>query len=141
MQQPVPRHIQPESAALFAGMPQERAARVAARRAFVDLKRTFIEALNSIDGGPAFAWVGAAAAAPKDSTIALASRIDWLRRQVMLAEEPVDLWLLRAPMFAALAGLDPERRRHRQALRRALEALFPDSELDAAANSAFASLY
>jgi hypothetical protein len=138
MQPPVPRHIQPEAAsALIAGMPHERAARVAARRAFVDLKQTFVEALNSIDGGPAFAWGNIAATQPAPA----ASRIDWLRRQVLLAEEPVDLWLLRAPMFAALTGLDPERRRHRQALRRALEALFPDSELDGAASSAFASLY
>jgi hypothetical protein len=52
----------------------------------------------------------------------------WLRTQVRLAEEPVDLWLLRGPVFAALAGCDPETRRRRQMLRRGLDSVFADCE-------------
>jgi hypothetical protein len=128
MHTPLPRHIAhapplPDPV----GMPQERAARFAARRAFVDLKRTYLESLNSL--------------LPDESEAsARAHPTFWLRQQVVGAEEPLDLWLLRAPMFRALAGLHPEKRSQRQALRRALETLFPDSELEAA-TSAFASLY
>jgi hypothetical protein len=42
------------------------------------------------------------------------------------AEEPVDLWLLRAPVFAALGGADPGYRQRRQQLRRGLDTIFPD---------------
>jgi hypothetical protein len=128
MHLPTPHHVVPGPLlADAAGMPHERATRVAARRAFVDLKRTYLEALNSLlpDGSEHSARL---------------HHTHWLRQQVLGAEEPVDLWLLRAPMFSALAGLHPERRRQRQALRRALETLFPDSELEPA-TSAFASLY
>jgi hypothetical protein len=122
----VPAHFvaPPATAPADPGMPQERAARVAARRAFVDLKLTYLGALDSLSGG------AGAAAAPSH----------WLRQQVVYAEDPVDLWLLRAPMFAALSGVQPERRRQRQALRRALETLFPDGDSDAG-HSAFATLY
>ena len=44
------------------------------------------------------------------------------------AEEPVDLWLLRAPVFAALAGVQPEQRQRRQQLRRGLDSIFPELE-------------
>ena len=44
------------------------------------------------------------------------------------AEEPVDLWLLRAPLFAALSGPSPQLRDERVRLRRSLDSLFPDSE-------------
>jgi hypothetical protein len=79
---------------------------VAARRAFVALKLTFQQAVAELDGhdGP------------------------WLRNQVRSAEEPTDLWLLRAPVFEALAGSKPVLRQHRAALRRGLDSLFPDSE-------------
>ena len=46
--------------------------------------------------------------------------------QVQAAEGPVDLWLLRAPVFAALVGVDTEQRQRRQALRRGLDSMFPD---------------
>ncbi len=75
---------------------------MAARRAFVDLKLTFLTAL---------------AGAPGDG---------WLNTQVRAAEEPVDLWLLRAPVFAALAGTDAEHRQRRLVLRRGLDSMFPD---------------
>ncbi len=101
-----PRHYTPGTDAPGAGLPGDRQARIAARRAFVDLKQTFLTALQ---------------AAPDTDA-------GWLRNQVRLAEEPVDLWLLRGPAFAALAGSDPERRRRRQLLRRGLDSVFADSQ-------------
>ncbi len=88
----------------LSGLPQDRQAHAAARRAFVDLKRTFMHAL---DGLPA---------------------VEWLQVQVGAAEEPVDLWLLRAPAFAAMRGADPQVRQRRQQLRRSLDSLFPDPD-------------
>lgn len=83
-------------------MPGDRGARLAARRAFVNLKLDFIAALADVpDTG-------------------------WLQTQVRHAEEPVDLWLLRAPVFAALGGTDPGYRQRRQQLRRGLDSVFPD---------------
>jgi hypothetical protein len=79
-------------------------ARLAARRAFVELKLAFLQALDTSRGAQAA----------------------WLRSQVRQAEEPVDLWLLRATAFEVLAG--PERKPLRHALRRALDGLFPDSQ-------------
>ncbi len=88
------------------GLPGDRDARMAARRAFVDLKQTYMVALATLSERDA----------------------GWLRQQVRAAEEPADLWLLRAPVFAALEGADPERRRRRQMLRRGLDTVFHDSE-------------
>jgi len=109
-----PRHFLPTAALPGAGLPCDRLAQLAARRAFVVLKGCFEEAVDDLTDGHA----------------------DWLRRQVRAAEEPNDLWLLRAPVFAALAGGGLDRRRRRHALRRSLEMLFPDSE---PATSGFAS--
>jgi len=106
MQPAAPRHFVPTPGLPEAGLPSDRLAQIAARRAFVALKATFMQAL-ALDAD---------------------NHRDWLRRQVHAAEEPSDLWLLRAPMFAALAGSGAERRQQRQALRRSLESLFPDSE-------------
>jgi hypothetical protein len=101
-----PRQFGPALAGLaapsLAGLPGDRQAHAAARRAFVDLKRTFMHALEDLPG------------------------VDWLKAQVRAAEEPVDLWLLRAPAFAALAGTDPQVRQRRQQLRRGLDSVFPD---------------
>ncbi len=101
-----PRHLTPG-----AGTPHDRRARLAARQAFVSLKLTFLEAL---DGAP-----------DSDS--------DWLRAQVRGAEEPVDLWLLRAPVFALLA--DADCRARRQLLRRGLDSMFPDLDGSAGQSS------
>lgn len=106
-----PRHFTPGATLHEAGWPGDRHARIAARRAFVALKLTFLHALQD---------------APAD---------EWLRHQIRSAEEPVDLWLLRAPVFAALAGQDSEHRNRRQMLRRGLDSVFPDLE----PASAFAS--
>jgi hypothetical protein len=84
------------------GMPGDRGARLAARRAFVALKLDFMAALADVPGTA------------------------WLQTQVRHAAEPVDLWLLRAPVFAALGGADPGYRQRRQQLRRGLDSVFPD---------------
>jgi hypothetical protein len=84
------------------GLPGDRSARLAARRAFVALKLDFMAALADVpDTG-------------------------WMLIQVRHAEEPVDLWLLRAPVFAALGGSDPGYRQRRQRLRRGLDSIFPE---------------
>jgi hypothetical protein len=92
-----PRHFSPG-----AGLPSDRATRFAARKAFVDLKLTF---LHTLQGTP---------------------HADWLRALVRAAEEPVDLWLLRAPVLAALSGTQAEQRARRQMLRRGLDSVFPE---------------
>ena len=104
MAQVSPRHFSPGAALPGAGMPGDRSAHLAARRAFVDLKLSFLQALDGASG------------------------VDWLCKQVRAAEEPVDLWLLRAPVFAALAGVQPELRQRRQQLRRGLDSIFPELE-------------
>ena len=101
-----PRHFVASPALPGAGLPSDRGARIAARRAFVALKLAFQHAVSDLDD----------------------ARAGWLRHQVRAAEEPTDLWLLRAPVFAALAGTSHEYRQRRALLRRGLEQLFPDSE-------------
>jgi hypothetical protein len=109
-----PRHFIASPALAGVGLPHDRRARLAARHAFVVLKTSFLQALTD-DGGS----MADAAPAP-----------DWLRRQVRAAEEPTDLWLLRAPVFAALSGSGQHQRR--LALRSSLERVFPTSELPSA---------
>ncbi len=89
----------PEAAALAGehGLPQDRRARLAARRAFVNLKQTYLLALDGRSG----------------------LRADWLRHQVRQAEEPADLWLLRRLVFDALPGSE-----HRARLEHGLLQLF-----------------
>lgn len=88
-----------------AGLPNDRLARVAARRAFVDLKQDFIHAVAALED----------------------ERGAWLRSQVRRAEEPEDLLMLRGHVFACLAGRDAGRTERRRMLRRSLDSLFPDS--------------
>lgn len=99
MQVAAPRHFSPG-----AGIPADRSARMAARRAFVELKITFMDALADLP------------------------QAGWLHAQVRSAQEPVDLWLLRAPVFAVLDGADPEYRQRRHVLRRSIDSVFPDLE-------------
>lgn len=91
-----------------AGLPGDRGARLAARQAFVSLKRSFLDALETVPTA------------------------EWLRVQVRAAEEPVDLWLLRAPVFAALGRMNDDCRSHRQRLHRSLDTIFPDLETGSA---------
>lgn len=115
MQLPAPRHFTAQGTLPSIGLPDSsgaspadgcRDARIAARRAFAELKQTFLAAVADLQD----------------------AHTNWLRAQVRSAEEPVDLWLLRAPLFEALSGADPERRRRRQMVRRGLDSLFHDSE-------------
>jgi hypothetical protein len=102
---PAPRHFLPDAAVPGAGLPGDRVDhRLAARKAFVELKRGFVEAADSLPG----------------------QGNDWLRHQIRRAKEPVDLWLLRGAVLHALRGPQPERRAARLLLRRCLESLFPD---------------
>ncbi len=106
MQPAAPRHFMPAPGLPGAGLPSDRLARIAARRTFVGLKLVFHDALAQRSG----------------------PRADWLREQIRAAEDPSDLWLLRAPVFSELAGPAPEQRARRQELRRALQTLFPETE-------------
>ena len=112
MQPTAPRQFNP-AGLQGSGMPGDRSARFAARQAFVSLKLTYLQALQDLP------------------------QADWLRNQVRAAEEPVDLWLLRAPVFAALTGAEPERRSRRQMLRRGLDSVFPDLDDPASAFTSF----
>jgi len=89
------------------GRPCDRDPCPAARRGFVDLKLTFLQALAGLQE----------------------LRFDGLRDQVRGTEAPLDLWLLRAPMFAALSRLEPEFRRRRQLVRWALDSVLHDGDV------------
>ncbi len=91
------------------GMPQDRRARLAARRAFVDLKHDFMMATAGLPG----------------------ARGEWLRESVRRAEEPYRLWLLRNSVFAALGGNEADARCVRQALKTSLDTMFSEPEADA----------
>jgi hypothetical protein len=99
-----PRHFMPSPGLPGVGLPHDRLAQLAARRAFVDLKIAFLQSVADLPGHHG----------------------EWLRRHVRATEEPTDLWLLRAPVFAALAGSGHDHRR--RLLRRGLDSLFPHSE-------------
>jgi hypothetical protein len=104
-----PRHyISPPPAAPILpgpGLPQDRHARIAARRHFVAMKQQFMAAIDRLDG----------------------LRGDWLRHQVRQSHEPIDLWMLRGAVFAALGLHDETTRRTRNDLHRVLDSVFPDN--------------
>lgn len=102
-----PRRFDTSTSLPGAGLPHDRLARMAARRAFVDLKAVFIAAVAPLPGAQG----------------------KWLRTQVRAAEEPVDLWLLRAPVMQALSARDESTRQWRHALRKSLSSLFPETEV------------
>lgn len=101
-----PRHFMPTPALPGAGLPSDRAAALAARQAFVRLKHAFAAAVADLPAphGP------------------------WLRHQVRATEDPGALWLLRGPVYAALAEGGAEHRGRRAALRHELDSMFPDGE-------------
>ncbi len=77
---------------------------IASRRAFVEMKQLFLQAVEDLSHRKAA----------------------WLRAQVRAAEDPVDLWLLRNPLLAALREDDHATRAMRAALYRSLDLAFPD---------------
>ena len=87
------------------GLPADRAARIAARRAFVDMKQLFIRAVENLEHRK-----GA-----------------WLRAQVRAAEDPLDLWLLRGPLLAALREDEVATRKLRAELYKTLDQTFPQA--------------
>ena len=93
-----------DDATIGFGLPHDRAARVAARRAFVEMKQLFMRAAEQLDHGK-----GA-----------------WLRAQVRAAEEPTDLWVLRNPLLTALRVEDTRTRALRAELYRSLDNVFAE---------------
>lgn len=87
------------------GLPQDRHARIAARRAFVDIKQRFMSATALVD----------------------APRGNWLRYQVRQAQEMMDLWLLRGAVFSALDAEGRTTERTRNELQDALDSVFPNA--------------
>jgi hypothetical protein len=88
-----------------AGLPHDRHARIAARRAFVDIKQRFMDATALVD----------------------APRGNWLRYQVRQAQEMTDLWLLRGAVFSALQAEGRTTERARSELQDALDYSFPNA--------------
>ncbi|MET0383236.1 MAG: hypothetical protein ABW032_07430 [Burkholderiaceae bacterium] len=86
-----------------AGLPADREARIAARRAFVGMKQLFLRAVENLEHRKAA----------------------WLRSQVRAAEDPIDLWLLRGPLLAILREDDLATRKLRAELYKSLDSTFP----------------
>ncbi|MBC7993407.1 MAG: hypothetical protein H7Z15_09225 [Rhizobacter sp.] len=96
------------------GMPEDRLARMAARRAFVEMKTCFINAAAEIEG----------------STGAL------LQRKVRMAGEVIELWRIRHAVLAALPRHKASTEMHRQELMQQIESAFPEG----GGNTAFVPL-
>lgn len=87
------------------GLPGDRGARVAARRAFVELKGLFMRAVAPLQD----------------------RKGQWLQEKVRLATDPMDLWLLRGPVLAAQHGDGPQARALRAELYRGIDSVFPQA--------------
>ena len=87
------------------GIPATRSARIESRRAFVEMKQLFMQAVENL-------------AHRKGA---------WLRAQVRAAEDPIDLWLLRGPLLATLREDEVATRTMRAALYRTLDRTFPEA--------------
>jgi hypothetical protein len=87
------------------GLPQDRQARIAARRAFVDLKLLFLRATAQLED----------------------RKGQWLQNQVRLASDPLDLWLLRGPVLRVLSQDERHHRALRAELYRSLDNIFPEA--------------
>ena len=105
-----PRRFTRCSGLLDAGLPRDGGARAAARHAFEELKRRFLDALEGLPGA------------------------GWLSGQMRMADEPIDLWLLRAPVFTALQAAGPKHASRHALLRREVDSTFPDQDAGAPAH-------
>lgn len=105
-----PRRFTRCSGLLDARLPRDAGACGAARHAFEELKGQFLDALEGLPGAA------------------------WLSGQVRMAGEPIDLWLLRAPVFTALEDAGPEHSSRRALLRRETDSTFPDQDAAALAH-------
>ncbi|MBQ0931392.1 hypothetical protein KAK07_16900 [Ideonella sp. 4Y16] len=92
-------------ATALAGLPGDRLARLAARRAFVDLKTMFMRAVEPLQD----------------------RKGQWLQEKVRLATDPMDLWLLRGPVLAAQSGNSADALALRAELYRAIDGVFPQA--------------
>jgi hypothetical protein len=92
---PAPRH----------GHNAEQQARIAARRALVTLKQSFMRAVDELSGPDA----------------------DWLHRKVRQANDSTELWRLRPTIFALLPEGEARSALHRNELNRQLDSVFPES--------------
>lgn len=96
----------PVPAAVSAGvLPQERLARIAARRAFVEMKQAYMNAASDI----------------ASATAAL------LQHKVRRAGEPWELWSLRAVILASLPADNERTVGHRMKLEREFDSIFSSS--------------
>ena len=96
------------------GMPDERLARMAARRAFVEMKTSFMRAVADIEGGTGIL----------------------LQRKVRMASEVIELWRLRHAVFAALPRNESSAEMHRRELMELIDSAFPEG----GGNTAFVPL-
>jgi hypothetical protein len=87
------------------GMPQERLARIAARRAFVEMKQSYMDAASDIDSATG----------------------GLLQQRVRRADEPWELWSLRAVILASLPSDHARTRTHRMKLEREFDSIFSRS--------------
>lgn len=93
------------------GLPDDRLARMAARRAFVEMKQVFMRAAADVEG-----------------TVA-----EMLQNRVRAANEPVELWRIRAVLLASLPSHHERSLTHRIELHRQLDSLFPFNACDTVA--------
>ncbi|HJV95023.1 MAG TPA: hypothetical protein VJ608_03255 [Albitalea sp.] len=106
---PAPFDIALNHAALQSfGLPDDRLARVAARRAFVEMKQAFMRASADIAGPTG----------------------EMLQRKVRAATEAMELWRLRSAVMDSLAEAHERTPSHRLELRRQLDSLFPEGGSD-----------
>lgn len=87
------------------GLLQDRQARLAARRAFVEMKLLFLRATAPLED----------------------RKGEWLRNQVRLANDPIDLWVLRGPVLRVLSHDARQHRSLRAELYRSLDSIFPEA--------------
>lgn len=104
-----PRESAELAAAALCGMPAERMARLAARRAFVEIKQCFMQATASMAGPQAAS----------------------LREKVRQADEAIELWLLRHEVLDGLPARGMGGARGlRHELARRIDSVFSASTLD-----------
>jgi hypothetical protein len=90
---------------LSVNAPEDRLTRIAARRAFVELKTSFMRAASDACGPSG----------------------ELLRRKVRDADEALQLWRLRLALLAALPKGHERTAQHRSELLQQLDSVFPDS--------------
>lgn len=103
----VERALTPMQAVAAGGLPQERLAHIAARRAFVEMKQAYMNATSDI----------------ASATAAM------LQHKVRRAAEPWELWSLRAVILASLPSDHERTAGHRLKLGREFDSIFSSSNL------------